>query len=221
MVGWCAATVPAAPIRYEFRGWASGSVDGRQFRDAVISLTALADSDDVAESVPTVHAVDAVVRIQIPGIGAGQVLGPTRVFSSNLSPDRTVLGLTLLQEGDSIVLLEPSPDLPLYDLRSAAGPTFDEHPLIEPGIRSGVPTEFGALGLDDLDGMTFSAIVAVPEASAVGFLAPFLLLVRRRVVRRSIVKAGLRGRGGNALNACFISHRRGRVHRLPRRRTPR
>ena len=81
------------------------------------------------------------MRISIEGVASGNVLEATRVFSSNLSAERTIVGVSLLEAGDALILLEPSPDLPNYDLRSAVGPAFDDEPFIEPGLRAGVPTE--------------------------------------------------------------------------------
>jgi hypothetical protein len=170
----------AAPIRYQFSGLASGSVDGTPFRDALTTLTALADTSSVADTGPTVHTVDAAVRINIEGVGAGAVLTATRLFSSNLSPDATVIGVRLSEDGGAVVLFDPLPGLPGYDLRSAAGPSFVDEPLIEAGVHAGVPTEFGTLRLEDFGRLSFSATLPVPEPCALGALMPALLALRRR-----------------------------------------
>jgi hypothetical protein len=135
--------------------------------------------------------VNVPVRISIEGVATGGVLGPTRVFSSNLSADRTIVGVSLLEAGNSVILLEPSPDLPNYDLRSAVGPTLDDEPFIEPGLRAGVPTEFGTVRLETFGQLTFAASLPVPEPSAIAVLVPTAwLLFRRRLIRFQPSNAG-------------------------------
>jgi hypothetical protein len=158
------AQVSAVPIDYSFTGIGSGSLGGTAFSDAAFTITAWADTDDIAQSGPDIDLVIASMStIDIAGFATA-----TFDFTSGVTSNRTNDVILFSDFSALAVYIFDAPGN-TYDLSSDFGPLTDTQPFID---MIGKPTDLGlvTMGIGQFacpsDDCAFTAVTkatVVPE----------------------------------------------------------
>ena len=150
----------AVPITYTWQGVTSGSLNGESFTDAVLTITAHADTDlieDFSETVSRVSVIDA--KVSVESIGSDFLTGTIMAVSNRGS---STVGISNFDFNRAILFVD-DPSVSTYDLSTSFGP-------IAGPVRFNSGFEFPTLGGDFslsevVDSATFQA-VAVPEPAS-------------------------------------------------------
>jgi hypothetical protein len=161
----------AALITYTETAIASGSLGGTPFTNALVTLTAHADTAQVITTFPGFLAVTNVTEaVAVAGVGTGTFTISTHTFDNQrVTVAGTGSGTAALTEIDILDVRNPA--FGAYDLKSSIGP-LSGTPLLNPGRP--FATSAGDFVLNSVTGnATFQATLgpptAVPEPST---LAP-------------------------------------------------
>lgn len=164
---------PAAPYVYTITATATGALDGTSYTNALVTLTATADTANVLGG-GGVFIVPATVTVSVAGVGADAFTGPFDVFDNQ----NTLIGGLDQTDGTGDVLDTVDPAFGTYDLRSPIGPVTGGA-IYEFG--TGFATTRGLFHIDAATTSTFTASPqAVPEPSAFAALGVGALAVFRR-----------------------------------------
>lgn len=191
------ASVKAAPITYLFTGIGSGTLGATPFTDAVFTITALADTDNIdfitfGADTPVVQS--SSTTISITGLPTATFNTAKRIFNNQTA---NIVGVNDLALNDIFNIRATAPALSTYTLATAFGPLTTD----SSGTTLGnVGTNLGTLSLTrDNETATFQAITeapsaAAPEPGSVALLCVGLLgMAGTLAVRRRHSKVGTAG----------------------------
>jgi hypothetical protein len=189
MVGLVMTIAPSATaglITYTETVTGSGSLGGTAFTDALITITATADTGNVMNAGPGILDVkNASTTLDVTGIGSGTFTGNMVTFvNQNVSPQTPAVGFADLTVGAD-VLDTSNPAFATYDLTTPIGPVSGPS-ILSTGSTFG--TTAGNFKLTATSGLvTFEATTqgAVPEPStliltSVGFVGVLFSRFRHR-----------------------------------------
>jgi hypothetical protein len=170
---WAPAIGVAAPIRFIYRGNASGKLGGMEFTDTAYEIRAFGDTLALAHYSPQVAIVPhGIVEVILEGIGRFNVQTPTLTFLSQESALGPVAGISRRTSGYDLVWTAPHAELNIWDLCSSIGPLTGGGSLMlwdsvdDPVLTSGGELQF----LASSSPITFRAEVA-PEPAALSIVA--------------------------------------------------
>lgn len=173
----------ATPIRFEFEGTTTGTLDGRPFGSTAFQITANADTGDIVHLTniyeQELYSLYAPGTVAVAGIGDGRILDTTRVASFPQMPV-PVVGLVMgPHEGGGDLLILTDEAFAGYSLNNDFGPVTDAR-----GDELLVQTDFGPLLLF-VDSVAFRAtIVPEPHGFALaGLIAAMTMLRHYRRIR--------------------------------------
>jgi len=175
------------PITYTFTGNADGTIDGTNFTDAKLTVTASGDTSDVTFNAPNqtyfLNFSGGMADFTINGIGGG-TFTDAYVFD-NQEFGVAGFGLTsdIIQTHDSSI---GSTSFASYNLKSAIGPLGPESSDPSTGDWVGLATSLGSLTVTSYDNVVFQATTAgAPEPVSVPILGVAIIgmtiIARRRI----------------------------------------
>jgi hypothetical protein len=177
----------AEPITYLYEGTGSGTIGSSAFSNASFTITALANTDNIAlwaEGGNVIQNTHSSANILIAGQGSFTILTPSHTWSSNAVGGFTSAGLGQALSANWVTLDEPS--LFGYDLATPIGPILETFPL-HVGQFEEVATTGGLLRFAFIDEVTFTAIIPEPSSLILAGMA-LVALVRRAPTARSRVR---------------------------------
>lgn len=184
-------TLEAAPISYVFEGVGTGTAGGRAFTDAPFTIRAEADTSQVQQMVLDNRRIYSVpvtwARVEIAGLGEGEALTPTRIFS-NWDTDPPAVGLSRMPLFEGTDLLDVyDTALRGYDLRGPFEPFVEQDPTFSSAIID-VTSPLGPLSFTNVERVTFHAVVPEPAVAPLLLIAAAGFLRRRRTSVVSLVE---------------------------------
>jgi PEP-CTERM motif len=183
LLGDAAHQAKASPIIYTESFTATGTLNGANFTDAFISLTATGDTSNIGTTHFGAFANPVAVSFTVAGLGSGTLTGGYIVFDQPGESRAGIASGTISAEVGEI--MDTTNDaFATYDLATSIGPVsgtplFSSNELFD--------TSSGSILLNSVSGdSTFSAVLssaAVPEPSSLalcGIAGAFGLVVARR-----------------------------------------
>lgn len=144
------------PVEYVFEGIGTGDILGDIFTDAAFTLRLTANTGDIQVVSASVSTVIGPTSIDIEGVGSADILVPTRVFVNTLFSAVGLGNAEPLGGLDYVNLVEP--EFADYSLDQAIGPIFEDDPQATHQFNQ-VPTTLGTLNLQDIESVTFEAVL--------------------------------------------------------------
>ena len=184
----------AVPITYIETATASGSLGGVAFTNAVITLTAEADTTNVSPPPgapsPSLFIVNnGFAAVDVAGLGGAAFTVPTQTFDNQgVGTPTPVAGMVALVNGPEgpeayDILDAVNSAFGSYDLATSLGPLSSGSRV---NLNIGTPTSSGPFVITSQPPLvTFQAIVPEPSSIAIGGFMPLLAIGRlgRRVRR--------------------------------------
>jgi hypothetical protein len=177
-----AGRAPAMPITYTETVTASGSLGSTTFTNALVTLTATADTNNIVNYLPGYLGVNnTTATVSVAGDGSGTFTIPTLTYDSQLfsaagfeSGTTGVPGSNILDVGNSAFAT--------YNLRSSIGPLSGT-----PAINSGTTfsTTAGSFILNSTSGNATFQATAVPEPATLAPAVTGVLLIACYAWRRA------------------------------------
>jgi hypothetical protein len=142
----------ASPITYTESAVASGSLGGRSFTNALVTITGSADTSDVQPSYTGYAVITPGAQVTVAGVGTYAFTDTIQFF---VGPEYDVAGVTDLEGMLGLDILDTmSSAFETYNLTTAFGPASGS-PILDAG--DGFGTSAGALILNSAGNSTFTA----------------------------------------------------------------
>jgi hypothetical protein len=167
-------TATASPATYTLSGTGTGILGADPFSDASFSITTVADTSGITESLGVFSLSNSIATLFVSGVGTATFTVPTMIVDNTAG----VAGVSAPNQNKAI-LGDSNAAFSSYDLSSSLSPVSGS-PLLNPN--TGFGTTAGDFSLTSVSFVSFQAeVVPEPSVFALFGLASLCFILRTRM----------------------------------------